>query len=193
MKSWRMLVLIGLTGCFDSVSAAAESSVKPAGVYPFSLPGEPANPEAKSKALLWCRGANLVGVVVPDEKSSDCGTPSQKRMAPRALLLRDGRCEADGSSVSFGFLESHKAWVFESSGRTPEGRTLWLLHRFEGSLKGGQLKGSLVQVDVNHPGYSFQRKKVEVDALPGEQESFADESAWRASIAQTYCLAQGEP
>jgi hypothetical protein len=193
MKSLRTLVLIGIAGCLASVSAASEPSVKPVGVYPFLLPGFSVGPDAKSKALLWCQGLNLMGVVVPDEKSNNCGTASQKRFAPRAFLLRDGRCEPDGSILSFGFLVSRKAWVFEAAGGVPEVRTVWLLHRFEGSLKAGQLKGVLVQVDVNHPGYSFQRKSVEVEALPAEQTSFTGETAWRGGIEQTFCLAVGGP
>jgi hypothetical protein len=95
--------------------------------------------------------------------------------------------------VSFGFLVSRKAWVFVEAGRAPEGRTVWQLNRFEGSLKSGQLKGALVQVDVNHPGYPFQRKAVEAEALPMEQRSFADEAGWRTSMSQAYCLATSEP
>ncbi len=70
---------------------------------------------------------------------------------------------------------------------------MWLLNRFEGLLKAGQLKGALVQVDVNHPGYAFQRKVVEADALQGEQASFNDEASWRGSMSQTYCLSTSEP
>ena len=193
MMSWRILVLIGAASCVGTVSAASDPSVKPVGTYPFVLPGLSVSPDAKPKALLWCQGVNLMGVVVPDEKSSECGTPSQKRSAPRAFLLRDGRCETAGSTVSFGFLVSRKAWLFEAAGGAPEERTVWLLHRFEGSLKAGQLRGVLVQVDVNHPGYSFQRKSVEVEALPAEQASFADDSAWRSGIAQAFCLAADDP
>jgi hypothetical protein len=144
-------------------------------------------------ALLWCQGSKLVGVVVPDEKLNDCGSGSQKRSAARALLVRDGRCEGDGTSVSFGFLVSRKAWVFLEAGRAPEERTVWLLNRFEGSLKAGQLKGAMVQVDVNHPGFPFQRKSVEAEALQMEQASFSDEAAWRGSMSQTYCLSASEP
>jgi hypothetical protein len=192
MIPWRTLVvLIGGAGWLASVPVASEPNVKPVGVYPFLLPGLSASPEATPKALLWCQGVNLMGIVVPDEKSNDCGTASQKR--PRAFVLRDGRCGAEGGAVSFGFLVSRKAWVFDSARRIPEERTVWLLHRFEGSLRAGQLKGVLVQVDVDHPGYSFQRKSVEVEALPGEQASFTDEATWRSGIAQTFCLAAGGP
>jgi hypothetical protein len=191
MVSRRFFVLIGLAGSLASVSAADEQSVRPAGVFPLVLPGQSVSPGAPAKAHLWCQGANLVGIVVPNEKAESCNGAAQKR--PSAVLLRDGRCEPDGSSVSFGFLLSRKAWVYEASGREPEERTLWLLHRFEGSLAAGQLKGALVQVDVNHPGYSFQKTKVEAEALPGSQAPFADSAAWRSGLSQTYCLAMGEP
>jgi hypothetical protein len=193
MMSWRVLVITGIAGCLASVPAASEPGVKPVGVYPFLLPGLVGSPDATPKALLWCQGGNLMGVVVPDEKTAECGSTPQKRPAPSAFLLRDGRCEPDGSTISFGFLVSRKAWVYESAGRTPEERTVWLLHRFEGSLKAGQLKGVLVQVDVNHPGYPFQRKSVEVEGLAAEQASFADDAAWHSGLAQTFCLAAGVP
>jgi hypothetical protein len=134
-----------------------------------------------------------MGVVVPDDKLNACGSGAQKRSAARALLVRDGRWEADGSLLSFGFLVSRKAWVFVETGRAPEGRTVWLLNRFEGSLKGGQLKGAIVQVDVNHPGYPFQKKSVESENLQTEQASFSDEADWRAGMSRTYCLSAGEP
>jgi hypothetical protein len=70
---------------------------------------------------------------------------------------------------------------------------VWLLLRFEGSVKAGQLTGALVQVDVNHPGLPFQRTSVEAEALPREQQaSFTDETTC-SGIAQTFCLAAGEP
>ncbi len=109
MMSWRMLVLAGFACCLGSVSAASEPGVRPVGVYPFALPGLMARPDARPKALLWCQGANLMGVVVPDDTGNDCGTASPKRSAPGALLLRDGRCESDGTMVSFGFLVPRKA------------------------------------------------------------------------------------
>jgi len=193
MMSWRTLVLIGIAGCLASVSAASDPGVKALGAYPLPLPGLSANTGATPRVLLWCQGVNLMGVVVPDEKASGCGTASQKRVRPGAFLLRDGRCEADGGTVSFGFLVSRKAWVYESGGRVPEARTVWLLHRFEGSLRAGELKGALVQVDINHPGHPFQKTSAEVAALPSEQPSFTDEAAWRSGIAQTYCLATGGP
>ncbi len=191
--SRRFIVLIGLAGSLASVSvpALAEQGVAPAGVFPIVLPGQSATPGSPPKAHVWCQGATLLGVVVPSEKLDTCDGSAQKR--PSAVLLRDGRCEANGTSVSFGFLLSRKAWVYEASGREREERTLWLLHRFEGSLAAGQLKGVLVQVDVNHPGYAFQRSKVEADALPGGQSPFADSAAWRSGLSQTYCLATGEP
>lgn len=191
----RRLLLVGIVSCLGSVSEAAAQSVRPLGAFPFALPGSAAGRDAQPKALLWCQGATLVGVVVPETKSIDCTAAGQKkRAAPRALLLRDGRCEAGGSGVSFGLLVSRKAWVFDSSKRTPQERTVWLLLRFEGSVKSGQLTGALVQVDVDHPGLPFQRTSVEAEALPSEpQTPFADETTWRSGIAQTFCLAADEP
>jgi hypothetical protein len=193
MDTRRTLAFIGMCCGLASSLSAAEPGVRPVGVFPFLVPGLSAGPSARPVALLWCQGSRLVGVVVPDEKLNDCGSGSAKRSAARALLVRDGRCEADGGSVAFGFLVSRKAWVFVEAGRAPEGRTVWQVNRFEGSLKSGQLKGALVQVDVNHPGYPFQRKGVEAEAVPTEQLSFADESAWRGSMSQTYCLSTSEP
>jgi hypothetical protein len=191
MRSWLTLVILASAGGLASVSGASGADVKPAGTYPFLLPGLSASPQAKPKALLWCQGVNLMGVVVPDERSRDCGTASQKR--PTALLLRDGRCDPERGAVSFGFLVARKAWVFEGGGGVPAERIAWVLHRFEGSLKEGQLRGVLVQVDISHPGYAFEKKDVDVEALPAEQASFADEAAWRSGIAQTFCLAAGGP
>ena len=193
MTPWRTLALVGLTCGLGMVSSASETAVKPAGVYVFSLPGLSPSPEAKAKALLWCQGGNLVGVVVPDAQSKECGVASHRRSVPSALLLRDGRCESDGSTVSFGLLASRKAWVYERSGRVPVERKVWLLHRFEGSLKDGQLRGVLVHVDVNHPGYAFEKKSIEADSLSEEQGAFPDETAWRNGIAQAFCLEAGEP
>ena len=191
--SGRTLALVGLTCCLGSVSSASDPTVKPAGVYAFSLTGLSASPESKAKALLWCQGSSLVGVVVPDGQSKNCGAGSHRRSVPSALLLRDGRCESDGSTVSFGLLAARKAWVYAPSGRVPVERRVWLLHRFEGSLKGGQLKGVFVHVDINHPGYPFEKKSIEAEALSEEQGSFADETAWRSGITQAFCLEAGDP
>lgn len=189
----RRLLLVGVVSCLASVSETADQSVKPLGVFPFALPGTTAGRDVQSKALLWCQGANLVGVLVPDTKGIDCSAAGQKRTAPRALLLRDGRCDALGV-VSFGLLVSRKAWVFDPTIKTPQERTVWQVLRFDGSVKGSQLTGGLVQVDVNHPGLPFQKANVEAEALHGdEQASFADEAAWRSGVTQTYCLAAGEP
>ena len=193
MIPWRTLALASLACCFGSAVRAAEPTVKPAGVYAFSLPGLSQRPEAKAKALLWCQGANLVGVVVPEAKSAECGTTSPRRSVPSALLLRDGRCDADGGTVSFGLLAARKAWVYEPSGRVPVEHTVWLLHRFEGSVKTGQLTGVLVYVDVNHPGFPFEKRSIAAPALPEDQASFADETAWRSGITQAFCLEAGEP
>ena len=190
----RRLVLVGIVSCLGSLSEAAEQTVKPLGAFPFAIPGSAGSRDVQPKALLWCQGASLVGVVVPDAKAVDCGAGGQKRSAPRALLLRDGRCEAGGPAVSFGLLVSRKAWVFDSSVRTPQERTVWLLLRFEGAVKAGQLTGALVQVDVSHPGLPFQKTSVEADASPREEQaSFTDETTWHSGMAQTFCLAAGEP
>jgi hypothetical protein len=193
MISRRTLALASLACCSGSAVRAAEPNVKPVGVYAFSLPGLSPRPEAKAKALLWCQGANLVGVLVPDAKSTECGTTSPRRSVPSALLLRDGRCDADGSTVSFGLLAARKAWVFEPSGRVPVEHTVWLLHRFEGSLKTGQLTGELVYVDVNHPGFPFEKRSIAAPALAEDQTSFPDEAAWRSGITQAFCLEAGQP
>jgi hypothetical protein len=194
MWSSRRLLLVAIVGLLGSGSEAAEQGVKPLGAFPFVLPGSTATRDAQPKALLWCQGANLLGVVVPEAKSIDCGASGQKRSAPRALLLRDGRCDAGGGAVSFGLLVSRKAWLFESSVPKPQERTVWLLLRFEGSVKSGQLTGGLVQVDVNHPGMPFQKTSVEGGALSQEEQaSFTDETTWRSGMTQTFCLAAGEP
>jgi hypothetical protein len=192
MVSWRLLVLVGIASGLGSVSTAAESSVKPMGVYALSLPGF-SSPDAKPKAQLWCQGNTLLGFVVPEDKNTECGTPAHKGPAPRALLLRDGRCDADGGPASFGFLESRKSWVFDAAGKRRVEHNVWLLHRFEGTLKSGRLKGALVQVDINHPGSPFQKKDVEIEALPDEQTSFSDEAGWRSGTGQAFCVATGEP
>jgi hypothetical protein len=189
-----LLVLVLIGSGLGSLAQAAEPGVTPFGVYPLLLPGLPTSPDAKPKVLLWCHGVKLVGVVVADEGRDKSAVAAQDRRAPTAFLLRDGRCEPNGSGVSFGFLLPLKAWVFGSPARTPpEERTAWLLHRFEGSVEAGLLKGVLVQVDVNHPGYSFRESRTEVGSLPEAQASFADESGWLGSVARTYSLAQREP
>jgi hypothetical protein len=189
----RQTVALAVLACScSSAVRAAEPTVKPVGVFAFSLPGLSQRPEAKAKTLLWCQGANLVGVVVPDAKSAECGT-SPRRSVPSAVLLRDGRCDADGGTVSFGLLAARKAWVYEPSGRVPVEHTVWLLHRFEGSLKTGQLTGVLVSVDVNHPGFPFEKRSIAAPALTEDQAPFADETAWRSGITQAFCLETGEP
>ena len=192
MSSTRRCLLVGVVSSLGSLSEAADQAVKPLGVFPFALPGPAASRDAP-KAHLGCLGAGLVGVLVPEAKAVDCSASGQKRTAPRALLLRDGRCEGEGSAVSFGLLVSRKAWVFDSSVPKPQERTVWQLLHFEGSVKGGQLTGSLVQVDVNHPGMPFQKASVEAGASGEEQASFADEPTWRSGIQQSFCLATSEP
>jgi len=166
---------------------ASGAGVAAAGAYSLALPGFSAGPASPPKALLWCHGEGLLGVVVPDEKGRDCGPASERR--PRAVLLRDGRCGAEGGAVSFGFLVSRTVWVVQSASDKPEGRTTWLLHRFEGSLRDGLLSGVLVQVDVSHPGRAFEKKNVTAPARVEEQPSFADEGSWRADMGRRYCLA----
>jgi hypothetical protein len=191
MMPLLMLMLVGY--CLGPVVQAAEPSVKPVGAYPFLLPGLAGSPDVRPKVLLWCHGVKLVGVVAPESGHEDGSVGPQNRPSRTAFLVRDGRCEPDGSSLSFGFLVPLKAWIFESAGRGLEPRTTWLLNRFQGSVQGGQLKGVLVQVDVNHPGYSFHEHKIEAGALAESQASFADESGWHASMARAFSLAQSEP
>jgi hypothetical protein len=188
-----LLVLVLVGCCLGQAAQAAEPSVKPVGAYSFRLPGLAASTDAKPRVLLWCHGVKLVGVVTPEGGHEDGGVVPQSKPLHAAFLVRDGRCEPDGGGVSFGFLVPLKAWVFESAGRGLEGRTTWLLNRFRGTLHGGQLKGVLVQVDVNHPGYSFQEHKIEAEAAPDAQASFADESEWHASMARAFSFAQSEP
>jgi hypothetical protein len=133
--------------------------------------------------------------MVPDESQlKPAVTTAQGRLLPSAILLRNGRCEQEGGAVSFGFLLPMKAWIFGTAVRAaPEERTTWLLHRFQGTMSDGQLKGVLVQVDVNQPGVAFPEAKVEVSALGEDQASFADEKAWLEGITRTLSLVRGEP
>jgi hypothetical protein len=192
MKRWMRRGATGAAAVVASVSTALAADVKPVGAFQFPLSGLSVDVGQKPHVVLWCQGLALLGVVVPDDGKADCSTPTQKRVLPRAFLLRDGRCEADGSSISFGFLVPRKAWLFESGGRIPEERVALLLHRFEGSVRESQLTGSLVQVDVSHPGYAFQKRTVEAGLLPSEQPSYADEGAWRTGVTQSYCVAAAE-
>ena len=184
-----LLVLMGA-----SLVPAAQAGVNAVGVYPLFLPGVDASPAAKPRVLLWCRGTTLLGVMVPGELNEQAGAAAQGRSLPSAILLRDGRCEADGSGVSFGFLLPMNAWVFDTAGTSaPEQRTTWLLHRFQGTVSDRLLKGVLVQVDVNHPGLAFREVEVEVGAVAAGQASFADENAWREDVARTFSLVDAEP
>jgi hypothetical protein len=172
---------------------AATPAVTALGVYPLSLPGLQALPAGRPRILLWCSGVKLLGVMVPDE-SSRSGTVAESRSLPSAILLRDGRCEADGGGISFGFLVPVKAWIFDTAVRTPpEEHTTWLLHRFQGTVSDHQLRGALVQADVSHPGFAFREAKVEVGALVEEQASFPDENTWLKNVARTFTLARAEP
>jgi hypothetical protein len=191
MNHLAVLVLLG------SSLAAGEPAVGPGvkamGVYPLVLPGLQAIPAGRPKVQLWCQGTRLLGVMVPDESSSKGATPAQGRVLPSAVLLRDGRCGSEGDA-SFGFLLPMRAWIFDGGARTaPEERTTWLLHRFQGLASERQLKGVLVQVDVNHPGFAFPEQKVEAESLGDEQASFPDEKSWLEAIGRTFSLVRGEP
>jgi hypothetical protein len=190
----HLAVLVLLSSSFVPTEQAAGPGVKAIGVYPLFLPGLQAIPVGRPKVYLWCHGAKLLGVMVPDESQQKAVTTAQGRSLPSAILLRNGRCETDGGGVSFGFLVPMKAWIFDAAVRTaPEERTTWLLHRFQGTVSDRQLKGVLVQVDVSHPGFAFPEAKVEVGALGEEQASFADEKGWLEDVARTLSIVRGEP
>ncbi len=191
----QLAVLLLMGASLVPAEAAVGPGVKAMGVYPLLLPGLQAVPAGRPKVRIWCQGAKLLGVMVPDESQQRAATtPQGKSLLPSALLLRDGRCEAEGGGVSFGFLLPMRAWIFDSTVRaTPEERTTWLLHRFQGSVADHQLKGVLVQVDVNHPGFAFPETKVEVEALGEDQASFADEKTWLEDLARTFSVVRSEP
>ena len=190
----HLAVLVLMGSGFVAAEQAAEPGVKPIGVYPLLLPGLQSIPAGRPRVFLWCHGVKLLGVMVPDERQQKAVTTAQGRSLPSAILLRDGRCETDGGGVSFGFLVPMRTWLFDTAGRTaPEERTTWLLHRFQGTLSDRRLKGVLVQVDVNHPGFAFPEAKVEVDALGEDQASFADEKRWLEEVAQTLSVVRSEP
>lgn len=187
-----LLVLVGAS--LVSADQAATPGVNAVGIYPLFLPGVQADPAERPRVLLWCSGLKLLGVMVPGESRQKASTAAQSRSLPSAILLRDGRCEADGSGISFGFLVPLKAWIFDTAVRTPpEERTTWLLHRFHGTVSDRLLKGVLVQADVNHPGFAFREANVEVGALAEDQASFADENGWREDVARTFSLVHAEP
>ena len=189
-----VLVIALVAVAIGAVVQAAEPGVKPLGAYPFLLPGLTGSRDSQPRVLLWCHGVKLMGAVVPEKGRDDApGVTHQNRPALTALLLRDGRCEAGGGAVSFGFLVPLKAWVYESTRRGLDERNTWLLYRFQGSVQDGQLAGVLLRVDVSHPGLSFHEHKVAAEALPESQTSFADENEWHASMARTFSLAQSEP
>jgi hypothetical protein len=173
---------------------AAGSGVKALGVYPLLVPGLQAVPAGRPKLRLWCNGAKLLGVMVPEESQQKVVTTAQERSLPSAILLRDGRCDADSGGVSFGFLLPVRAWIFDTAARTtPEVRTTWLLHRFQGTVSDRRLKGVLVQVDVSHPGLAFLEVKVEAGALGEDQASFTDEKGWLEDAARTLSVVHSEP
>ena len=186
------LVLMGAS--LVPAGQAAAPGVRAVGVYPLLLPGLQAVPAGRPRVLLWCSGAKLLGIMVTDESRQKVGTGAQSRSLPSAILLRDGRCEADGSGVSFGFLVPMKAWIFDDAVRTPPvERTTWLLHRFQGTVSERLLKGALVQADVSHPGFAFRETKVEVGALTEDQPSFADENGWLDDVTRTFSIVRAEP
>jgi len=189
-----LAVLVFMGSSLVPADQAPTHGVKAVGIYPLFLPGLQAVPAGRPRVLLWCSGAKLLGVMVPDESRQTGGSGAQSRALPSGILLRDGRCEADGSGLSFGFLVPMKAWIFDNAVRTPPvERTTWLLHRFQGTLTDRLLKGALVQADVGHPGFAFRETKVEVGALPEDQASFPDENGWLEGVARTFSLVRAEP
>ncbi len=185
------LLLVGA-----SVVAAeqpAAPGVKAIGVYPLLLPGLQAIPAGRPTVRLWCRGTKLLGVMVPDDAQPKVIPAAQGRSLPSAVLLRDGRCETEGGVVSFGFLVPMRAWIFDTARAAPEERTTWLLHRFQGTVTDRQLKGVLIQVDINHPGLAFREAKVEVEALGEEQASFTDEKVWLDDVGRALSVVRAEP
>jgi hypothetical protein len=192
MISLAVLALMGAS--LSPADQAATPGVKAVGIYPLFLPGLQAVPAGRPRVLLWCSGVKLLGLMVPGESRQNTGTGAQSRSLPSAILLRDGRCEADGGGVSFGFLLPMKAWIFDTGVKTaPQERTTWLLHRFQGTVSDRLLKGALVQADVSHPGFAFREAKVEVGALAEDQASFADENGWVEDVARTFSLVHAEP
>ena len=190
----HLAVLVLMSASLVPAEQAAGPGVKAIGVYPLLLPGLQALPAGRPKVSLWCQGTKLLGIMVPDETQQKAATAAQGRSLPSAVLLRNGRCESDGSAVSFGFLLPMKAWIFDNAARMPpEERTTWLLHRFQGTAGDRQLKGMLVQVDVSRPGSAFTDAKVEVEALSEQQASFADEKGWLEDVARTFSVVRGEP
>jgi hypothetical protein len=187
-----VLVLMGTS--LVPADQAATPGVRAIGVYPLMLPGLQAVPAGRPRVLLWCSGAKLLGVMVPDESRPKAGSGASSRPSTSAILLRDGRCEADGAGVSFGFLLPMKAWIFDTGARTaPVERTTWLLHRFQGSVSDRLLKGGLVQADVSHPGFAFREAKVEVGALDEDQAPYANENGWLEDVARAFSLVTAEP
>jgi hypothetical protein len=196
----HLAVLLLMGSSVAPAEQAVAPGVKAMGVYPLLLPGLQAVPAGRPKVRLWCQGGKLLGLMVPDESQPKAEsqqkavTPAQGRALVGALLLRDGRCESDGGGISFGFLLPMKAWIFDTAVRVPpEERTTWLLHRFQGAVSDGQLKGVLVQVDVNHPGFAFREAKVEAEAIGEEQASFADEKGWLEDVARVFSVVRSEP
>jgi hypothetical protein len=184
---------IAVAAVLVSASATWAADVTPKGSFRFPMQGLAVDVGANARVQLWCQGLTLLGVFVPDDGTAECKTSSQKRQLPRGLVLRDGRCESDGKTLSFGFLVARKAWLYDAGRRVPAERVAFLLHRFEGAIADSRLTGSIVQVDVSHPGYAFPKKSVEVDQLPGDLGSFPDEAAWRSTLSQSLCLTTTEP
>jgi len=187
-----MALMAGVLLAVAPPAKGAGGEVRPLGAFSLPLAGLSIEVGAKPRVLLWCQGLSLLGVVLPDDAKVECGSSSPRRQLARAFVARDGRCEADGRTISFGFLVSRKMWLFGAGGKGPEERSALLLHRFEGSVQEGRLNGSLVQVDVAHPGYAFQKRAVASEPLPNEQAGFPDEAAWQVGINQNYCVSLAE-
>jgi hypothetical protein len=192
MIQFAVLALVGAS--LVPAEHAAGPGVKGMGVYPLLVPGLQAVPAGRPKLRLWCNGAKLHGVMVPEELQQKVVTTAQDRSLASAVLLRDGRCDADSGGISFGFLLPVKAWIFDTAARAaPEVRTTWLLHRFQGTVSERRLKGVLVQVDISHPGLPFLEARVEAAALGEEQASFADEKGWLDDVTRTFSVVRSEP
>jgi hypothetical protein len=190
----HLAVLLLMGSSIVPAEQAVAPGVRAMGVFPLLLPGLQAVPAGRPKVRLWCQGSKLLGLMVPDESQQKAVAPAQGRSSVSALVLRDGRCESEGGGVSFGFLLPMKAWIFDTAVRVPpEERTTWLLHRFQGTVNDGQLKGVLVQVDVNHPGFAFREAKVEAEAMGEEQASYADEKGWLEDVARVFSVVRSEP
>jgi hypothetical protein len=158
--------------------SGAEQAVKPLGAYPVLVPST----VGTAKVHLWCSGVDLLGLVVTGDGS--CAS---------AMLVQDGRCESKDTRLSFGFLVSREAWTSEPPAHVLKKQKLRYLYRFEGATRKGKLDGVLQQVDLNHPGESFQRFRISSDTLPQALGSFDDPSEWRRSIDGDFQVIEPDP